>query len=91
MNESKILYMLNKYYEKSDYTASHFIQDLRKVMPPVCTKTERLFLDRVRELGEPIGDPEDIEDQDIYLGGESLLFSSDFPGIRLWELVEKKG
>jgi hypothetical protein len=29
-----------------------FIQELRQIMPPVCTETERKFLDKIKKDGE---------------------------------------
>jgi hypothetical protein len=70
-----------------DFTDEKFIADLRQIMPPTCTETERKFLDRVREDFCAINDT--IQSIGAGASGEIYcLYQSDFPDIDLKELVE---
>jgi hypothetical protein len=65
-----------------------FIQDLRKIMPPVCTPNDRKFLDEIREKAKLIRPnvyaifPEPLKIR-------SVIFAKDFEA-NLSELVEGK-
>ena len=46
-----------RYRMDDDYALEDFIEDLRKIMPPTCTKTERKFLDEVKERSWYVTNP----------------------------------
>jgi hypothetical protein len=84
--------LLNRIKKVTGYGMSDsFIADLRKIMPPTCTKTERKFLDEIKRNGKI--------DSDGYLVFSSYEPYNDSPGTQLdqsdfeanlSELVEKK-
>jgi hypothetical protein len=63
------------------------INCLREIMPPVCSKTERKFLDRIKQVGELV-DYEDMGLSNEILFRLGKLDGADFPDINLQELVK---
>jgi hypothetical protein len=64
-----------------------FVEDIRKIMPPVCTVNERKFLDEMKEKAKPYISQDEIIG--LTIPNYSTLFQSDFE-INLSELVEGK-
>jgi hypothetical protein len=81
--------LLNRIKKVTGYGMSDsFVEDLRKIMPPTCTKTERKFLDEIKEKAKLIR-------PNVYaifpepLKLRSVIFAKDFEA-NLSELVEGK-
>jgi hypothetical protein len=50
--EEKVLDILYGYEKNPELNFISFIEQLRKIMPPVCTLNDRKFLDEVKEKGK---------------------------------------
>lgn len=47
--ELKVLEAISACRDYDDFYDEQFIETLRQIMPPTCTKNERAFLDEIRE------------------------------------------
>ena len=68
------------------FDTKQFVKELRQIMPPTCTPTERKFLDRVREIGILVNSTREKSKVTILLEA-SRVYDEDFPDIDLKELV----
>ncbi|MCA6437058.1 MAG: hypothetical protein IM592_11285 [Bacteroidetes bacterium] len=86
--EERAINACRRYKMDDDYALEDFVEDLRKIMPPTCTKTERKFLDEIKEKAKLIR-------PNVYaifpepLKLRSVIFAKDFEA-NLSELVEGK-
>ena len=85
--EENVLKFVKKYKEMKSYYQIDFIYDLRKIMPPVCTETERKFLDELKEKYEWDNDDRVLSNKE---GSKIDVIHQDHFDANLSELVEKK-
>ncbi len=87
--ETELIHMIDDYvFDGAGGVTESFIEQLRKIMPPVCTPNDRKFLDEIREKAKLIRPnvyaifPEPLKIR-------SVIFAKDFEA-NLSELVEGK-
>jgi hypothetical protein len=86
--EEKVLDILYGYEKSPELNFISFIEQLRKIMPPVCTLIERKFLDEMKEKAKLIRPNVYVIYREPHKIG-SVIFAKDFDA-NLSELVEGK-
>jgi len=89
--EENLLQIVKKYRTDNFYHSTDFMTDFRKIMPPICTETERKFLDgvKVNFILDEDGDLE-IRNTRSILGKKNYIFQHDFLETNLKDLIEGK-
>jgi hypothetical protein len=70
--EKELIHMIDDYvFDGASGVTESFIEQLRKIMPPVCGKEQRKFLDEVEEIGKLDNDGDIFE----LFDGESMTLN----------------
>jgi hypothetical protein len=85
--EERAINACRRYRMDDDYALEDFIEDLRQIMPPVCTETERKFLDELKEKYEWDNDDRVLSNKE---GSKIDVIHQDHFDANLSELVKKK-